>query len=171
MRTIIVEPYNENWPNAFQRISGEIWPHIEDCALRIEHVGSTSVPGLSAKPIIDIDIVIQRGMLPVIVQRLAALGYHHEGNLGMPDREAFNYDDKPHMMAHNLYACTEDCAELLRHIIFRDYLRTHPKDRKRYGDIKIEMAKRHPHDIDSYILGKEPVVMDIYRKCGIPPWK
>lgn len=171
MRTIIVEPYNPNWTTEFYRIKSELLYVLENDIISIEHVGSTAVPGLWAKPIIDLNIVIERNMLPAIIDKLATIGYCHEGDLGIKDREAFRYSDKAHLMQHHLYVCPKDSAELNRQITFRDYLQQNPFDCEKYSNIKIEMAKKYPHDIDSYIKGKEPVVMEIYRKCGIKPWK
>jgi GrpB-like predicted nucleotidyltransferase (UPF0157 family) len=65
-------------------------------------------------------------------------------------------------MQHNLYVCPKDSEEHKRQMAFRDYLRSHPQDCKNYSELKIEMSKKYPHDIDSYIKGKEPVVMEIY---------
>ena len=170
-RNIVVVPYDETWSVEFEKIKNEILPFIKDIILAIEHVGSTSVKGLYAKPIIDINIVIERNMLPAIIQRLAQLGYTYEGNLGIEDREVFKYTDKLHLMKHHLYVCPKDSEELKRQIVFRDYLRLHPEDCEKYSNIKIEMAKKFPHDIDNYIKGKEPVIMEIYKKCGVKPWK
>jgi len=170
-RNIVVVPYDETWSVEFEKIKNEILPFIKDIILAIEHVGSTSVKGLYAKPIIDINIVIERNMLPAIIQRLAQLGYTYEGNLGIEDREVFKYTDKIHLMKHHLYVCPKDSEELKRQIVFRDYLRLHPEDCEKYSNIKIEMAKKFPHDIDNYIKGKEPVIMEIYKKCGVKPWK
>ena len=168
MRNIIVVPYDENWPHEFKKIKDEILPSVEDLIISIEHVGSTSVKGLYAKPIIDINIVIDnKDMLPAIIQRLAQNGYTYEGDLGVTGREAFKYTDKPHLMKHHLYVCPKDSLELKRQITFRDYLREHPTDCEEYSNIKIEMAKKFPHDIDSYINGKQPVVLKIYEKCGL----
>lgn len=117
------------------------------------------------------NIIVENIKLPIVIEKLSGIGYEHEGNLGIEGREAFRYSDKDHLMQHNLYVSTEDSTEYKRQIAFRDYLRSHPSDCLRYSEIKIEMAKKFPHDIYSYIKGKEPVVMDIYQKCGIMPWK
>lgn len=169
MRTIEVIPYDENWVNEFEKIRDELLPAIDGLYITIEHVGSTSVKGLCAKPIIDMSIIIAKGTLNQIIPALSTLGYRHEGDLGVKGREAFKYDSesKAHLMKHHLYVCEEDSEELKRHITFRDYLRLHDDERDRYGAIKIEMAKKFPHDIDSYIDGKGIVVLDIYRKCGL----
>jgi GrpB-like predicted nucleotidyltransferase (UPF0157 family) len=173
MRTLLVELYNPRWAEEFEKIKSEVLPFISDNIISFEHVGSTSVIGLWAKPVIDIDIIIDDGMLPIIIEKLAIIGYDHRGDLGIIGREAFGYNDKEkeHLMKHHLYVCHKDNAELRQHLAFRDYLRKSPEYCEKYSKIKIEMAKKYPHDIDSYIKGKEPVVMEIYRLCGIKPWQ
>lgn len=173
MRTIIVEPYNPKWAKEFEKIKSEILPLISDNIISFEHVGSTAVVGLWAKPVIDIDIIVDDGMVPIIIKKLAAIGYVHEGDLGIIGREAFSYkdEDKANLMKHHLYVCHKDNAELKQHLAFRDFLRKNPEYCEKYSKIKIEMAKKYPHDIDSYIKGKEPVVMEIYKLCGIKPWQ
>ena len=168
MRNIIVVPYDENWTNEFEKIKKEILRVTEDLIISIEHVGSTSIKGLFAKPIIDMNIVIDNNdILPTIIQRLAQIDYIHIGDLGINSREAFKYTNKQHLMEHHLYVCPKDSSEHKRQIAFRDYLRLHPADCEKYSNIKIEMAKKFPHDIDSYINGKEPVILEIYEKCGL----
>src|SRR5262245_51865013 len=100
-------------------------------AVTIEHVGSTAVPGLAAKPIIDMDVVIRsRSDLPAVITRLATLGYQHQGDLGIPDREAFR--PPPGLPPHHLYVCLAGCAALRNHITLRDHLRSHPADAATY---------------------------------------
>ncbi len=165
MRTIIVEPYNEGWAQDFTDISAELSAALGDKALRIEHVGSTSVYGLSAKPIIDIDIVIaDDAKLDDIIAALSTIGYHHKGDRGIPGREAFDYEGKEHLRQHHLYVCRESVSELKRHVAFRDYLRTHPDAVKEYSRIKAEGAALYPHDIDKYIEHKSPFIEAIYRE-------
>ena len=166
MRTITVVPYNPDWKNEFERIKDELMSIVSDLIISIEHVGSTSVPGLYAKPIIDIDIVIERENFDTVKEQLAKTGYFHIGNLGIEGREAFKYQDKSHLMEHHLYVCDKDADELKRHLSFRDFLRNSEEYRQKYNEIKIEMAKSHPHDIDSYILGKQSIILEIYEQCG-----
>jgi GrpB-like predicted nucleotidyltransferase (UPF0157 family) len=167
MRTILVVPYDPAWPVEFEKIKCELEAVLEGSFLSIEHVGSTSVPGLWAKPIIDIDIVIEKGSFPAVKEKLAAIGYEHVGDLDIPTREAFKYSGKEHLMEHHLYVCESDSPELHRHLVFRDHLRNHPEDRDRYSRIKEEMARLYPHDIDAYLAGKGPLILEIYRKCGL----
>lgn len=110
MRTIVVVPYDKSWLNEFEKIRDEVLPIVFNDIISIEHVGSTSVPGLWAKPIIDMNIVVENTKLPVVIEKLSSIGYEHEGNLGIENREAFKYSDKPHLMQHNLYICPKDSA-------------------------------------------------------------
>ena len=170
MRTakVIVLPYDAAWKTAFEAIKSELERAVGDLVIGIEHVGSTSVEGLSAKPCIDIDVLIEDyGVFEEVVRRLAEIGYIHEGDLGIPDREAFCYSDKPHLMTHHLYVCPRYSRELHRHITFRDYLRNHPEAVKQYGAVKEEGARLFPDDIEGYIAHKTPCIEDLYRQCGL----
>ena len=105
-RNIVVVPYDERWARDFEAIASEIRDALGELAIDIVHVGSTSVPGLSAKPIIDIDVVIRDyTSFDAVVSALKALGYYHEGDLGIAGREAFGYEGKSHLRAHHLYVC------------------------------------------------------------------
>ena len=165
---VVVLPYDEQWKQDFLMIREELTSALGQLALRIEHVGSTSVEGLSAKPIIDIDVVIKDySVFEEVVSALGTIGYRHEGDLGIVGREAFKYDGKDHLKKHHLYVCTEDSPELKRHISFRDYLRTHPDAVLEYSRIKEEGARLYPSDIDKYIEHKTPLIEKIYKEIGI----
>lgn len=157
---IEVSAYKEKWKSDFENLKSEIWPLVKDHALSIEHVGSTSVSGLSAKPVIDIDIVFSdRENLAQIVSALGGIGYHHVGDLGIKDREAFKKDNAK--VKHNLYACLEGCVSLKNHLILRDHLRRNPDDCKKYSDLKCDLARQFPNDIDAYIEGKTKFILDV----------
>ena len=152
-RSVNIVEYDPGWPEQFGEIRNRIWPCVCDLALGIEHVGSTSVPGLAAKPIIDIDIVIAaRGLLPRVDLRLAALGYQHQGNLGIDGRDSFIAPSGP--VPHNLYVCLNGSAALRNHLTLRDHLRAHPPDSQNYAVLKKSLAERFPKDIDQYVEGK-----------------
>ena len=165
---VVVLPYDKQWEQDFLQIKNELQNALGDLALRIEHVGSTSVQGLSAKPIIDIDVVIKdQTVLEDVISALNAIGYRHEGNMGIEGREAFKYDDKPHLKKHHLYVCTQDSAELARHIAFRDHLRQDPEAVREYSLVKEKGAELFPYDIDKYIEYKSPFIEKIYREIGV----
>ena len=170
MRTVKVTvlPYDPEWSTAFLRIAEEISNTLGELAVAIEHVGSTAVVGMSAKPCIDIDVVIKDyTVFDRVVKRLADIGYIHEGDLGIKDREAFDYSDKGHLMKHHLYVCPQASEELRRHITFRDHLRAHPEAVERYSRVKETAAELFPNDIDGYIEYKSTVIKELYRECGL----
>lgn len=166
-KDVIVLPYDPLWKDGFSDIRRELDQVLKSFALSIEHVGSTSIASCPAKPIIDIDVIINRDDFDIVKKKLEAFGYHHEGNLGIIDREAFKYEDKRHLMKHHLYVCPEDSMEYIRHLAFRDYLRTHDDERDIYGKLKMELASKYPQDIDRYIEGKTPFISSIYQKIGL----
>ncbi len=167
-RHIIVLPYDESWPCEFEKIKRELCSGLGPLALGIEHVGSTAVKGLWAKPIIDIDIVIPSGgNFDEVCRGLGAIGYSHSGDQGIKGREAFKYQGKEHLMGHHLYVCRQDSPELKRHIALRDYLRANKEAADEYGRVKREGALLHPFDIDGYIAHKSAFIEAVYKKAGL----
>ena len=165
---VIVVPYNEAWRVAFEEIKKEIEDAIGDLIVGIEHVGSTSVKGMYAKPCIDVDVIIKDySEFDAVVKRLEAIGYIHEGDLGIKDREAFKYSNKEHLQKHHLYVCPQQSEELHRHITFRDYLRSNPEAVEKYSLTKQTAAQLFPNDIDKYIEYKSPCIEEIYKACGL----
>ncbi len=170
MRTakVVVLPYRAAWAGEFEAIRAELFCALGELVLGIEHVGSTAVEGMSAKPCIDIDIIIKDyTVFDAVVERLASIGYVHEGDLGIKGREAFCYTDKPHLQRHHLYVCPQGSAELHRHVTFRNFLRTHPEAVKEYSRVKEEGARLFPNDIDGYIAYKSPCIAKLYERCGL----
>jgi GrpB-like predicted nucleotidyltransferase (UPF0157 family) len=167
MRTIVVVDYDPGWPEAFELVRATVWPAVGDLASSIEHVGSTAVPGLAAKPIIDVSVVVRaESEVPAAIERLATLGYVHEGTLGVEGREAFKSPGG--LPAHNLYLCPRDNPGLANHLAVRDHLRANPEAAKRYGDLKRQLAERVPQDIDGYVDGKTDFLLRILRAAGWP---
>jgi GrpB-like predicted nucleotidyltransferase (UPF0157 family) len=164
-RIVQVVEYDPRWPEQFCLIRDRIWPCVGDIAIAIEHVGSTSVPGLAAKPVIDMDIVIpSRNEFPVIAMRLATLGYQHRGNLGIEDREAFWAPER--RSDHHLYVCPRDSVALRNHIALRDHLRAHPLDAAAYSNLKRQLAERFSLDVDRYVEGKTDFILSILTRQG-----
>lgn len=163
-----VLPYDPQWKSDFEKIKKELENVIGNDILRIEHIGSTSVEGLSAKPCIDIDVVIKDyTVLDEIISKLHTIGYIHEGDLGIKDREAFRYENKPHLQTHHLYVCPENSKELHRHITFRDYLRTHPEAVHKYSVVKEKAAYLYPENIEKYMEYKSSCIHELYKLCGL----
>jgi GrpB-like predicted nucleotidyltransferase (UPF0157 family) len=156
---VIILDYDPNWPGLFQSLRKRIADALGDMAAAIEHVGSTAVPHLAAKPIIDIDVLLaSETMLPAAIERLAKLGYVHRGNLGVPEREAFFAPAND--PSHHLYVCPPSSAEFRRHLAFRDYLRAHPREAKIYAGLKIALAERFREDRPAYNTAKGEFVAE-----------
>ena len=165
---VVVLPYDKAWKTAFEAIKQEIEAVIGDWIVGIEHVGSTSVEGLSAKPCIDLDVIIRDySVFDAVVRRLGTIGYIHEGDLGIRDREAFTYRDKPHLQTHHLYVCPQYSEELHRHLAFRDFLRSSPEAVEKYSQVKETAARLFPEDIAQYMAYKSPCIEELYRLCGL----
>ena len=170
MRTqkVIVLPSDKAWKAAFEEIRLELEAVLENLIIGIEHVGSTSVEGLSAKPCIDVDVVIKDDtVFAAVAEKLAGIGYFHEGNLGIEGREAFSYTGKDHLMKHHLYVCPQNSRELHRHVTFRDFLRKHPEAAQKYGRVKETAAQLFPEDIDGYMAYKASCIAELFEKCGL----
>ena len=170
LRKIVVEDYNPEWAEEFQILKGIYQDKLGDLAVDIQHVGSTSVPGLAAKPVLDIDIIIddQEKLQPVI-EKLAELGYSHLGNLGIEGREAFKRTGTSVEcnFSHNLYVCILGAASLENHLRFRDYLLVDPYAVEEYGRLKKELATKFPNDIDSYVDGKTEFITKVLALVGM----
>ena len=176
MRKIIVEDYNIEWSDEFQMLKSVYLEHMKHLNIEVQHVGSTSVPGLAAKPILDMDIIIdEKGKQEPIIEALAELGYAHQGDLGIKGREAFKrksdnvpyYKNQSYQFAHNLYVCVASSDALRYHLLFRDYLRKNCQAASEYGTLKKKLAAKYEYDIDSYIEGKTGFITNILSITGV----
>lgn len=166
-RRVLVLDYDPSWPDVFEALRRPVWAAVKDVVVSIEHVGSTAVPGLAAKPIIDMDVVAaSAGNMSKAIERLATLGYVHRGNLGIEDREAF--ESPKGLPLHHLYLCLEGSVALANHLALRDFLRRDPAAAREYGRIKKQLAARFPGDIESYIAGKTDFILTVLRNAGFP---
>lgn len=169
---MILHKYNPSWIHDFnkvkEKIVGALWP----IKVSILHVGSTSVPGLSSKPIIDIDLVYYSNIgFEEIKNGLEKIGYFHNGNQGIDNREVFkrkkgiNLDNILDVINHHLYACPEGSKELERHLLFRNYLISNTNARLQYQNIKIQLAKEAGQDRKVYAELKELEAKEFINDC------
>lgn len=160
IRGLFIADYDVSWPATFLALRDRIRAVLGSIADAIEHVGSTSVPGLAAKPIIDIDVIVShRDRVSAATERLGLLGYVYQGNLGIEDREA--YETPAGLPAHHLYVCVAGSPALANHIVVRDYLRTHPECAAAYGRLKKELAMRFPNDVGEYTRAKSEFILGV----------
>jgi GrpB-like predicted nucleotidyltransferase (UPF0157 family) len=173
-KPLTIVEYDPEWPRLFGEIRGTIQRTIPGTYHSVEHVGSTSVPGMAAKPIIDIDIVIREGMFDRIKRGLESLGYVDEGDLGIPGRTAFDLQDpalRAALAPHHLYVVAPDSRPLRDHRDFRDYLLAHPEWRERMSALKRELAVQYADDREGYQRAKSGMVEEVLRlaRASSPP--
>lgn len=159
---MLIQEYRESWIEDFKAIKSVINDALMNLNISIEHIGSTSVPKLAAKPIIDIDIVYGNDILFETVKKgLEKIGYYHNGNQGIINREVFKrgmWEYKHQILdaiTHHLYVCPVDSEELQRHIRFRNYLIANETARTEYQQLKYEIAVAANQDKKQYAVLKE----------------
>jgi len=157
----LIQPYQTKWAEDFQLLAEHLQAALAGLPIRIEHVGSTSVVGLAAKPIIDMDIVFPQAIsFDAVRIKLEATGYYHNGNQGIIDREVFKrLNTVAHSVfdsiVHHLYVCPENSVELDRHLRFRDALKASAAARRAYEQLKLELAELAGQDRKLYAALKE----------------
>jgi GrpB-like predicted nucleotidyltransferase (UPF0157 family) len=168
--SIVVVEYDKKWPDDFLKIKDQL-KKVLTVQCEVHHVGSTSIPGMKAKPIIDIDVGLENWEdFETVKNALAEIGYEHEGDRGITGRETFCRNGKVHneildTIDHHLYICSVDNEEYKRHILFRDYLKSHAEARDRYNQIKEEiLAKVGMENRAGYVQMKEEEYGDFFEE-------
>jgi GrpB-like predicted nucleotidyltransferase (UPF0157 family) len=167
-RAFFVGDYDPAWPVMFEQEAARIRDALGPVAVRIEHVGSTAVPGLAAKPVIDIQVSVER-MVPRerFVVPLETLGYEFVADPTDTEHEYFK-KDVGGVRTHHIHVCPMGSEWERRHLAFRDHLRTHPEDSARYGQLKRRLAEQHPNDVMAYVEAKSPFVSEVEARALDP---
>jgi GrpB-like predicted nucleotidyltransferase (UPF0157 family) len=166
MRKVEVVPYDTNWPLMYAAEANLLSAIFGEELVRIHHIGSTSVPGLKAKPIIDMlaevrDIKKIGSLNPTMI----ATGYTPMGEYGIPGRRYF-FKSLEEKHSHHLHAFQIGNAEVARHLLFCDYLRSHPDEAHKYASLKESLAARFPTDIEAYMDGKDAFIKEVDSKAA-----
>ena len=167
---VVIVDHDPCWARAYEVAAGELVAVLEPWVVAIEHIGSTAVPGLAAKPVIDIQVGVRSlDDTAAIVDALRSLGYEYvlELEAELPERRYFRRwaDGRRTHQIHLVERANQDWWD--RHVAFRDWLRTHPEDRERYAALKRRLAREHPHDLAAYTDGKTAFVQAVERQA--PP--
>jgi GrpB-like predicted nucleotidyltransferase (UPF0157 family) len=163
--TLIVVPYDPNWKTEFERIRDYLLEQIGDLVLEIKHVGSTSVPGLCAKPIIDIVAVMDSyAVFPAIVDRLEKVGFQHEGDGGIKEREVFKRLIPDDFMNYHFYVYPKDSEENRRQTIFRNALLNNKDIADEYGKLKMKLIEEVNGDRVLYTDSKTDFIVGVINK-------
>ena len=162
---ITVVNYDPEWPSKYVRERDYITEILKDNCIAVYHIGSTSVPGLAAKPIIDIMAVVRSlEEVDTVADKFAEIGYEYLGEFGIKGRRYLRKggDERTHQI-HIFQA--DDWNNIGRHLAFRNYMRTHEKERNEYAKIKKDLAQEFPYDIDGYCDGKENFVREAEKRA------
>lgn len=158
---IHVVSHDPAWADKFEVEAGRIGKALGTVVVRIQHIGSTAIPRIKAKPIIDILLeVVSLEALDGRSPMLEALGYEAKGEFGIPGRRYFRLDDTSGTRTHQIHAFEAGVPGAVRHVAFRDYMRAHPLAAEAYGALKERLAEAHPHDMTAYMDGKDPFVKE-----------
>ena len=166
MRQVQVHPPNPQWPQAFEAEAVQVLLALGNNVVYIHHIGSTAIPNIYAKPVIDllaevsdIDHVDTRNVA------MAALGYTALGEYGLPGRRYFRKHDEAGVRTHHLHTFQRGSTEAQRHLAFRDFMRANPDCAQQYSDLKRTLAAQYPNDIDSYMDGKDEFVKAVEKQA------
>jgi GrpB-like predicted nucleotidyltransferase (UPF0157 family) len=162
-REYSIQEYDPEWPKKFEEIKDVIKEIFSKKALQIEHIGSTSILGMKAKPLIDVLVVVEKKEpFAFEKEKMMVLGYEWGENYIAPDTLIF-YKTEGDRKTENIHICLKDSFKAKQFIITRDYLRTHPERAKLYGEIKEKLKKQFPDDYPSYRAGKQDFVDETER--------
>jgi GrpB-like predicted nucleotidyltransferase (UPF0157 family) len=162
IKDVRVVPYDPSWPHDFVRERESLEVVLDGAAKAFHHVGSTSVPGLASKPVIDIlGEARDLALIDAGVDRLEALGYEARGEYGIDGRRYFSRAAGEGPKVH-LHFFAEGHPRTARHLLFRDYLREHPVVASEYGELKRRLASRHPRDRDAYQEAKAAFIETVH---------
>lgn len=163
--SIEVVAWSPRWSVDFESVASDLRTALATVVeARVEHVGSTSVPGLAAKPILDVDVIVGRADVAAAIEALVGIGYVHRGDLGVVGREAFFAPDES--PRRHVYVCEAGTMNVRNHVAVRDTLRIRDDLRDAYGEVKLSLAADPEMDIDSYIARKSAVVQRVLEASG-----
>ncbi|WP_240938137.1 GrpB family protein [Nocardioides sp. JQ2195] len=162
---IEVVAHDDSWSDQFECVAAELHAGLEGIASEVEHVGSTSVPGLAAKPVLDIDVVVDADDVSRAIRAMEDLGYQHRGDLGVKDREAFFAPDAD--PRRNVYLCTAGTLGVRNHLAVRDVLRRRADLRDAYAAVKRQLADHPDMDIETYTARKSLVLQEVLAESDL----
>ncbi|MGY5859692.1 MAG: GrpB family protein [Candidatus Thorarchaeota archaeon] len=167
-REVKVVSYNSDWPRLFQLEVVRLRKALGNTIVSVHHIGSTAIPGMSAKPIIDILLEVENiSEFGDNTGEIVGLGYNPRGEHGIPGRRYFSRDEPADVRTHHVHAFQSGDEALERHLAFRNYMIAHSDAAREYAKLKMNLARVFPRDIAGYCEGKESFVDDMEKKAMI----
>lgn len=164
VRKIEVHPYDATWPIQFEREAKQLRTIFGEQLIAIDHIGSTSIPQLCAKPVIDILITVKQiNDVDTLNMKMNAFEYVAHGTHGIEGRRFFSKGGD--QRTHHVHVFEKGDAQIERHLLFRDYLRAHPEVAKQYGTLKEQLAAQYRMEKELYIAGKHDFIQFIDEKA------
>jgi GrpB-like predicted nucleotidyltransferase (UPF0157 family) len=161
---IVVVPHDSGWHEQFNAEAGQIATALGPNVVAVHHIGSTAIPTIYAKPILDLLVeVAEIENVDDRTEAMHALGYEAMGEFGIVGRRFFRKDDATGTRTHHVHAFTTGSNEVVRHLAFRDYLLACPDWAERYSTLKRELAAIHADDAEGYMDGKDPFIKEVER--------
>ncbi|MEH2059115.1 MAG: GrpB family protein [Nostoc sp.] len=163
-----VVPPDPKWRGKFDDESKRVALTLGENVVAIHHIGSTAIPHIYAKPIIDLLVEVKNiAKVDDCSLGMEALGYEVMGEFGIPGRRFFRKDNEIGTRTHHIHTFTARSSEVERHLAFRDYMIANPEDAHKYSELKRKLAKQYPNDIIGYMDGKDGFIKEMQRKALI----
>ncbi len=160
-------PHAPHWRQEFESEAAQITAALGAGVVAVHHVGSTAIPGIYAKPVLDLLLVVQSvDALDVRQPEMEALGYEARGEYGIPGRRFFRRDNEAGDRTHQIHAFENGSPQIAQHLAFRDYMIAHPETAQEYSDLKRRLAAEHPNDSKAYMDGKDAFIQEIDRRTA-----
>lgn len=161
-----VVPHDSTWHSKFEDESKDVVLILGENVVAIHHIGSTAIPDIYAKPIIDLLIEVENiTKVDNCILGMEALGYEAMGEFGILGRRFFRKDNETGTRTHHVHTFKAKSSEVERHLAFRDYMIAHPEDAQKYSELKRKLAKQYPKDIIGYMDGKDGFIKEMQRKA------
>jgi len=166
-RTIVLATHDPAWAAEFARESAAVTATLADLLIALHHIGSTAIPTIVAKPVIDMLAVVTRvEILDEQRRRLESLGYEALGEFGISGRRYFRKNSNAGIRTHQLHAFAAGSMEIQRHLDFRDYLRTHSAEASEYAELKQSLARHYATNMEAYTNGKSDFIREVERRAA-----
>ena len=167
MRQVKVVPHDPQWREAFKIESERVTAALGENVVTVHHVGSTAIPGIYAKPIIDLLVEVKDiALIDEQSSSMESLGYEAMGEFGIAGRRYFRKDSQEGVRTHHVHIFEFGSEQVERHLAFRDYMIAHPEEAQKYSELKRELAREYPTSIEQYMDGKDGFIRAIDRKAA-----